>query len=68
MFAKKLAEKLKGKGIRNFSIDPGGMEIPIRFTFDLISVLTCSSCPIWIAKTFHGRLPSTSGRNDEGWL
>lgn len=34
MFAKKLAEKLKGKGIRIFSIDPGGMEIPIRFTFD----------------------------------
>lgn len=34
MFAKKLAEKLKGKGIRIFSIDPGGMEITIRFTFD----------------------------------
>lgn len=29
MFAKKLGEKLKSKGIRVFSIDPGGMDFSV---------------------------------------
>jgi NAD(P)-dependent dehydrogenase (short-subunit alcohol dehydrogenase family) len=58
MFAKKLAEKLKGKGIRVFSIDPGGTFI-LAVKILRIDCLPLQSCPVWATETFHGGLQSS---------